>query len=54
MKVSIRKGTDFHSLFKKTYLEKKKKQTNKQTNKKTKQNRENLKITTRLERDHRD
>ena len=52
MKVSIRKGTDFHSLFKKTYLEKK--QTNKQTNKKTKQNRENLKITTRLERDHRD
>ena len=56
MRVSIRKGTDFHSLFKKTYLEKK--QTNKQTKKKlknkTKQNRENLKITTRLERDHRD
>ena len=42
MRVSIRKGTDFHSLFKKTYLEKKKKKKkkNKQTKKlknKTKQ-----------------
>ena len=54
---SVREGINFHSLFKKTYLEKKKKkkQTNKQKKKiKNKTKQRESKITTRLERDHRD